>query len=658
MFTPIKNRLAVAGAGLMLLSTSAIAVDDESSFRSRVRSAFEQDVPTINDSDLTSEFEQRTRREDPNLDTDIPVVSQRGQGPRITVKAFRFHRLKEYPEFGITREAVESRAEALRIKFMKDDQRLASGYTAEELEELALLLDGMGVRYDTEDMGPAHLRKLSETIDQQNAKRGISYGDLEEIAAELTRFYRKQGLFLAQVQIPAQEVENGIVTLSVQEGLLGQIVAEDNQNYSQKQLAQPFERKLGELVNHRDIEEGLYLLNDLPALNVTGYFSPGENPGETKLNLKVRDESSWHMTSRLDNHGSLYTGDQRAFTSFNWLNPLGIGDALTISYLKSSNIEADESDFGSDLGQFRYSLPLFGPRTRLEFSADYNEFNLYNKDDPGDIVNLLQINGVNESYAVSVDHKFRRSRDLNISGSFSLTDKKSELEARIPLPNPGDHVYGSEIGFYIDGLSSSGVSMLNVLNTKFQYGEFQNAVDPARGDDFWKFAADSSSLFFLPLPGIEAQSRLIVKSRWQYSKTSLPGFEQFSLGGANGVRAFGVRDFSGDQAGMLSTEWYLPLPDTRVFGNRLNDLIQVALIADAGYGTVVNYEQSGEKDGETIQNDWAALSGAGFLFKFSWADAFSSEVSVAWPTMSKSSIEGTGDDADNPAVYAGFTYFF
>ncbi|MFC6981345.1 hypothetical protein [Microbulbifer taiwanensis] len=89
----------------------------------------------------------------------------------------------------------------------------------------------------------------------------------------------------------------------------------------------------------------------------------------------------------------------------------------------------------------------------------------------------------------------------------------------------------------------------------------------------------------------------------------------------------------------------------RLFGSSLNDIMQVALIADGAYGVVTNYE-------DDVHDDWGTLSGAGFLFKFSWQEAFTSQVSVAWPTMAKSSIEGTGDDPDDPTVYADISFFF
>lgn len=656
MDSKYKGLLSISLLGLMVASNIVKAQEDTSNFRSRVRAAFEQDLPTIDDDALNGEFERRTKEaRDPNLDADIPEVSSREIGPRISVKKIQFHRLEQYPEFGITREEVEALAESLRSKYMQEDKVLAAGYTVENLEELALLLDGMGARFNAEQLGPQQLRKLVNVIGRQNAQRGLNYADLEDIAAQLTRFYREQGLFLAQVQIPAQEVKDGIVTFTVQEGILGQIAVHDNQVYSAERLASAFDGQKGKLVNREDIEESLYLLNDLPSSNVTGYFSPGDNPGETKLNLKVRDESSWQVVSRLDNHGSIFTGDSRLYTAMDWFNPTGIGDSLTVGFLKSASDANSDLVVGSQLGQFKYSLPAFSPRTRFQISADYNEFDIGNVEDPGDTINYLDISGVNESYAMTLDHKFRRSREFNITGSVSVTDKKTDLSARIPLV--GDHAVGGELGVYFDKLSGGAVPMLNMVNMKIQYGDIKN-LDPeqsadGRDEEFEKLAVDTSSLLFLPMPFTDDKSRLIIKSRWQYSEQQLPAFEQFSLGGANGVRAFEVRDFSSDQAALLSAEWYPALPDainTKVFGSRLSELLQFAVIADAAYGVSTYYD-------ERSTDDWGALSGAGLLLKLNWKDSWSAQVSAAWPTMSKYSDPKFDREYDKPALYADFSYF-
>lgn len=642
--------LATALAGQAFAQQSS----GDSSFRSSVRSAFEQDITISADQDLTKEYYQRTiEANEPKLDVNIPAQNLRDDGPRILVKKFEFLRLEEFPDAGITREDIEARAEALRRSYMKEDEVFASGYTRQNLEELADYLNEIEALEKSENVTDDHLKKMVNMMREQNAKRGVSYADLEEITNELTAFYRQQGLFLAQVQIPAQEVAQGVITLTVQEGVLGKVAVEDNKNYSFKQLTQPFVKNVGQLVSHEEVEEGLYLLNDLPGLNVTGYFTAGDFPGETTLNLKVREEDTWKATVRADNHGSTFTGDHRLYGLLDILNPLGIGDALTLGYLKSNSIENFDNDFGSDLGQFKYSLPVFGPRTRFEISADYNEFKLLDKKDEDNPLNRLEIEGQNTTFAASLDHKFARSRDFNMSGALSFTDKKTELESAAEIAN-GDHVRGGEMGFYIDALGSS-IQMLNMANLKVQYGEHQNEVKEGRGDDFYKFAMDTNSLFFMPLPFGQASSRVVIKSRLQYSDNSLPAFEQLSLGGANGVRGYSVRDFSGDQAALLNAEWYIPLPDAinaRVLGgSRLNDMLQFGLIADAGYAVVNNFE-------EDTNDDWATLASAGLMMKLSWEEFFAAQVSISHPLKSVSSQESFAEDAKSAQVYADFSFFF
>lgn len=640
--------LLVANIGL---SSTALWADEGkfplSNFNKSLRGEFDRGVTPFSQSDITKDYLYRTVDENaPKLDAAIPEQSFRDEGPRILVKKFDFHRLQEFPEAGVTREKVEGLAEELRIKYMKEDQTFASGYTRAELEELAGFLNKVGARENPENLNPESFRQFISIVKQQNAERGINYADLEEITSELTHFYRQNGLFLAQVQIPAQEVKDGVISLTVQEGRLGKVVVEDNQRYSESALTTPFGQKIGGLVSHAEMEEGLYLLNDLPGLNVTGYFSAGDSPGETALNLKVRNETSWKVATRVDNHGSTFTGDERFYTVGEVLNPLGIGDTLTLGYLKS------EDPGESELGQFKYSLPIIGARTWLEVSADRNEFAIDNVDEASSVP--IEIEGTNTTYSLGVSHKIHRSRDFNLSAGINLTDKKTDVESDIAAFNSITHARGVELDFHIDGLGDT-IQMLNIADMKLTYGEHQEEIDEARGDEFYKFALDTSSLFFVPLPFTDASSRLILKSRWQYSEDSLPAFEQMSLGGANGVRAYSVRDYSADQAAMINAEWYFDFPEFMNFeiaaGHRLNDVMQFGFLADVAYGSIVNYE-------DELNDDWARLAGVGFILKFNWDETLAANISFAKPVSSVSSVEGVGDDAESLEIYADFTFFF
>ena len=68
---------------------------------------------------------------------------------------------------------------------------------------------------------------LSQLLEEQ-PERGFSIGELQEVADEVTRYYRSKGLILSTAVVPVQTVTDGIVNIQVFIGLLGRVVSECN----------------------------------------------------------------------------------------------------------------------------------------------------------------------------------------------------------------------------------------------------------------------------------------------------------------------------------------------------------------------------------------------------------------------------------------------
>jgi len=47
--------------------------------------------------------------------------------------------------------------------------------------------------------------------------RSLSFADLEEAAATITRYYRKNGYLVARAYVPAQQIKDGVVEITVLE---------------------------------------------------------------------------------------------------------------------------------------------------------------------------------------------------------------------------------------------------------------------------------------------------------------------------------------------------------------------------------------------------------------------------------------------------------
>ena len=677
----VRQALIASALILPLGYPTAIHAAEQTSPVSSQKASSLRDVFGINapDSqpDTEDEFRQRTRQQDlmPSPDADIPDINDRDAGPRIIVNKFAFERLEEFPEFGITKAGVRAEAERLRVIYMKEDQRGDAGYTQDELSEITAHLRDIGSDSNVDDLTHEDMQALIELIRDQKRSRGLSFADLEEIANLLTIYYRKRGLFLARVLLPAQDVKDGVVTLTVMEGRLGQLEAVGNDSYSDKVLESPLKPIVGGIVTSQQVEEALYLLNDLPGLTLTGAFSAGDNPGETRLRLVVREEEDFSYLLRFDNHGAQFTGKARAYANMQWHNPAGMGDNLSIGLLRSEDIGQNDSADGladavgtreahSNLGQFSYSLPVFGLRNRVTISADHNTFDLVDED--GGIINALELSGVNTTYGLRFDHQIHRTRDFNMSAGLAVTDKESTVDSFIEFLSTEDRVVAGEANFYIDGLSQSGVRMLNTANFSVQYGEFQTEVQEGADETYVKYGIDTSSLFFVPLPFTEKYSRLLTTVRAQHTDQALPSFEQFSMGGATGVRGFYVGDFSADKAIFISNEWYVDLPEWNFFGGKtINEVFQTGILLDAAWGV-----QNGgfiNDSGTVADDEWARISSAGFVFKAAWNKSFSSKISVATPLTGVSSldpkdaesdVEPINSKPDSIEVFADMNFYF
>lgn len=641
-----------------------------------LRDVFGIDAPDAQ-GDASDRLRRRTEAPDvmPRPDGEIPEVNERDSGPRIIVNKFTFERLEEFPKFGITREGVEAEAERLRVIYMKEDRRREDGYTPEEVNEITSYLKDIGSQSAVDDLTHEDMQALIELVREQNRNRGLSFADLEEVANVLTQYYRQRGLFLARVLLPAQEVTDGVVTFTVMEGRLGQVEPLNNKWYKDSTLKSPLKSVMGDIVTSREIEEALYILNDLPGMTLSGAFSAGDNPGETRLKLVVREEDNMAFLVRMDNHGADFTGKARLFVNMQMFNPIGFGDSLSLGLLRSEDLGENNSDKGmedtvgsrdahSNLGQFRYSFPVFGLRNRIGIAADRNSFDLV--DEKGSIVNALEISGVNTTYALTFDHTITRTRDFNMAAGLALTDKTSRVDSFIDFLSTEDRVRGSELNFYIDGLTQSGIRMLNTASLTVQYGEFLTDVVAGADETFYKGVLQTNSLFFVPLPFTDNFSRLLTSVRLQYSEQILPSFEQFSLGGANGVRSFLVGDFSADKALYINNEWYFNLPNWSIgSGRTINDVFQMGLLFDFGYGI-----QNGgfiNDSGSVADSEWARLSATGLVFKTNWGKTFAGKLSIATPIDGVSSLDPDDENdsvkpiqnnADAIEIFADINFYF
>lgn len=466
--------------------------------------------------------------------------------------------------------------------------------------------------------------------------RQLSFADLQRITLELTRLYRAEGYLLAQVYLPEQDVEDGEVLIQVLEGSVSDI-----RITPQGALRQHPERLRallrqgapeGQTLYGPALERALLLVNDLPGIHAQAALEPGKSVGTSDLELLVAPQALLSGGVQLDNHGLESTGEYRLGGDLHLLDPLGIGDRLSLRALGSER-------GGLVNGGIDYSLPLGDHGTRLRVGANHLEYEL------GDRFRALDGHGRASVFEIGLSHPLIRQRghNLYLQGSYAHKRLTDVLDA-----------VGSD--------SSKRIDLFNV-GLDWQYLDPWNAINSAHitwSEGRLRLLDDNECLLdglpgglgcegrFSKLQAGLARSqpiapgwKLLLGVNGQRAFANLDSVEKFSLGGPFGPRAYPLGEASGDHGWLASGEL------------QWQALQHLTLGAFIDYGWV-RYDRSpstldtGEKDRHLRAYGLNASYGQ-------YNQGVQLKASLAWPGASDSRSD---PDQSQPRLYVALGYRF
>lgn len=552
-------------------------------------------------------------------DLDIPTVRERSPdphaGPRLNVTAFRVQGIVEFPELGITRQALIDLVEEIRMDFMQEDERIYDGYTLDELAELQGLITEIERNTRGEMVGPYEVQRLVFLIRDQQRRRGVTLGMLELVADQITNYYRRRGFVLAKAFIPEQQVRDGVVTITLLLGYLGEVQLVNNQRYSENTAKAIFSDVLHQPVTTQLIEEKIFFLNDLPGLQVQGFFAPGRQVGDTALTLNVVNEERYKVNMRTDNHGSDITGEYRAYGDLLINNPLKYGDQLHLAALWATIPET------TTYGMVRYKGPLLHYRWGFEVSASQNAF-------VTGMERQAPILGRSETYGLGVRYQATRGRVHTSAWRGNLTQITSEQTSEIggnSVRFNYDKLHNASIHYEFDVLNTQNrtahIGNISLTHSMVAYTEYNHHLR-----DAWIMAVDYTSLRFVQLPLFSDKLRWISRYYLQYTGRELASANKLSLAGPTRARAFPTNTFFADDGIHMGNELFIRLPSLW----RLNELFQPYILADAAYGVshIGDLQSSGNAQSK------AHLINLGLGSKISVAN-FRGNFSYAWPVSGR-----------------------
>lgn len=425
--------------------------------------------------------------------------------------------------------------------------------------------------------------------------REIPLSDLQTATERITEAYEEEGYFLSRAILPAQEIseDQGEVIIQVLEGKYGQVSLE-NESLVKSSVIQNRLSELdnGDVVNIRPLEESLLLIEDLAGIAVKTRMSAGSQPGTADLLVLGEPTKRFSGVVSVDDQGTESTGKYRLRVSSAVDSPLGLGDTLSVSTLFS-----DENQLFFQSG---YDVPVT-PRTKFSMSASRMEYEL-----SGDFKNL-DASGISENIELGATYNIIRSRTFNLLGR--LTHSLGNLEDTVGVFDSMTHkkTNNSVIslsGDLRDDLWGGGANMFSLSfvsgNIRLVKGNF--AEETPRG------AFTKLELTGARLQNISNNLDLYLALRAQVTPNNLDSSEKIMLSGVNGVRAYPLGEFSGDEGALFNME----------FRYRLLDEWQLRAFADSAYSKLINKPFTDDDNYRTLSGIGVGASwrpSNGFLFK-------------------------------------------
>jgi len=568
---------------------------------------------------------------------------------RLSVTKIQLTGVVDRPAQDILRTELAAFVEQKRLLMLAANDRSSSVEITPA--ERARILKEIEAMADDESLDNS-LAALEENIRSMRKKAGtgdrLTLHQLQEIAAQVAQYYRDRGFILVRVVIPPQTILQGVVSLRILEGVLGNVTIEKNRDYRREQMLRPFEGLLGQPVIKEDIEAAMLALNDYPGLKTFAVFRPGLNPGETDLLVSVIEENTAGSRVHVDNYGSEFTGEFRTRLDVHWNNPLNAIDKLTASLSKT--IDPNNGAYAA----LNYERHVFGPNNIFGVGASKNNYSL------GAALEPLGIKGTTTLAQVYWRHTFQRSRSFNSYGLLQLSRKS----ARLDVTEGEDRADELTVASIETGFDWSSRTRRHLVRGRIQYSEgfdgLLGAMEPTRdpaqtdtsrrggsgvyaGGQFAKTNLDYDHWYQLT-----PKHTLHFSLRSQDSDDLLTSLEQMPIGGPNSVRAYSTSEFLRDKAVSGSVEWLLRAPgfsQWKAFGNkRWGEVLQFVVFADYAKGWL--------NDPLASDREVVSLSGMGAGVRFQY-EKFSARFEVA----SALGDEPVGNERD-PQYFFELNYLF
>ena len=372
--------------------------------------------------------------------------------------------------------------------------------------------------------------------------RCLDLAKINALVHDISDWYMQRGYITSRAFLTGQDLSTGELVIPVLEGKLDEIRLD---GHASRALAMAFPGLKGNVLNLRDIEQGMEQINRVRRTPVQIEIQPSPKAGYSVANLTAKPEFPLSASVGVDNSGQKSTGVGQLNASLTGNNLLGLADRWFISGGRSSAFsdwrDAQSLQAGASV-PYGYGL--------LDYSYSWSSYH-------SSFVNndyTWLSNGDNVAHRLNGSWVLFRNGDIKTGVQLGLNHYSSHNFLNNTLLTSSSRKLTSvQLGLNHTQKLFGGVATLNPTFT--------------RGMPWFDAESDAGKTGNLPKAQFRKWSlsgsfqRPLTSDLWwlssvygQWSPDRLYGSERLTLGGESSVRGFKEQYLFGDVGGYLRNE--------------------------------------------------------------------------------------------------------
>ena len=445
---------------------------------------------------------------------------------------------------------------------------------------------------------------LTLVADYLNKKHNLE--GIRAMGNVVNNYYHENGYYFCRTIIPIQEFNDGVLTISIQEGTYGKTTLAGDE-FIVKGMGTFIDTLFaGKVIELGKLENALLTMDDIPGISIFPVITEGTTIGTADLTVTGRIDYRTGGEIGIDNNGSRYTGPYRATARWFRNTNLVFGDNIELN--------ATASDASLWLGSIKYDAPLNGSGLRGQLNYSYTSYELGKDFAP------LGATGFAKVWSATLGYNLIRSQKINlhISGGYQHKALNDHYSVAGVNQNKTSDSFPILLHFdrrdkFMSGGITYGLLTWTPDTLNLDAGQLINDQVTARTDGFFS----KVNLDLVRIQSLPENMSLYLRYSLQTANKNLDSSEKMSLGrGGEGVRAYPIGEGTGDEGWLAQAELRYNFDEYAPY-----------IFYDAG-STKANH-QAWDANSDKSRT----IAGAGIGLRYNFSDQkFSANINIAWRT--------------------------